>query len=282
MPLHSLIKAFLPNGQEMAMITQFVLSDNFSAFSTVFGLLGDAAVLILTVYTLHITAFSRRLNLVSPSFQGSAFYGETIALTLMNKSLHALPVQAVFVMKKHRGKFYYINLSDYSNPVSIDSWSVKKIESEPFTKIENWEEDTIPNYHEIIKDAVIGIQSGNSVIWVKPYRKAPLREAKRAYKKQNYCHLTVYRKVVDGKVISDSVDCVVYVRMKDINGQVCLKKVYGKTGCNGGNDLALSEALCGYNAISGAGNSAESIKKTICEALEIDERDITVQIIEEN
>lgn len=46
--------------------------------------------------------------------------------------------------------------------------------------------------HGICKmDAVIGVEAGNDLIWVKPYKKAPLRDAKRKYEKHDYQMLTV-------------------------------------------------------------------------------------------
>ena len=259
---------------------QFLTSDCFNTFATVFGLLGDAAVLILTIYTLHITAFSRKLELISPSYHGSTFYGEKIGLTLMNKSLHAIPIQSIFVLKRFNDEFYYIKLADYSDPVSIDSWSIKKIETEPFTQIDNWVGDTIPDYHEITKDAIIGIRSGNKLIWVKPYTKTPLRKAKHIYKRHDYHPLTVHRKTVDETVLSRAVDCVIHIRMKDVNGQICLHKMFGITGFDDGKSLLLSETLCGYNAIGGAGNTSDSIRRAIHDALAIDEENIIVQMID--
>lgn len=95
----------------------FFLSDEFSALATFVSLLGDVAILILTVYTFHLTAVSRKLELVSPSFSSSTFFGEVIGLSIMNKSLHAIPVQSVFIkcvyneaLGKERLWIYYYRL----------------------------------------------------------------------------------------------------------------------------------------------------------------------------
>ena len=86
------------------MITDLVLTPGFSAFRTVVGLIADIAVLALAGYTLYITAFSKKLELVSPSFSGSMFYGEEMALTLMNKSLHAIP--ELLELNRQKAPFY--------------------------------------------------------------------------------------------------------------------------------------------------------------------------------
>lgn len=103
------------------MATNFLLSQEFSALVTVFGLLGDTVVLILMIYTLHITAIARKLELAYPSHHASTFWGETISFTMLNKSLHAMPIQSVFVMKKHNGDFYMIRLMAYDDPEIIES-----------------------------------------------------------------------------------------------------------------------------------------------------------------
>lgn len=122
----------------MLTIIGFINSVGFSAFSAVCSLLGDTAVLILTIYTLHLTAFSRKLVLISPSFHYSMFYGTKITLTVMNKSLHSIPVEHVFIMKRYEGRFIYIGLEDYDSPLSVDSWKIEMLKMKPFTTIMGW------------------------------------------------------------------------------------------------------------------------------------------------
>ena len=55
----------------------------------------------------------------------------------MNKSLHAIPVQRVFILKYYKGNFYYIDFTDFSDPITIDSWGLKRIETKPFTCIDS-------------------------------------------------------------------------------------------------------------------------------------------------
>ena len=262
------------------MITDLVLTPGFSAFRTVVGLIADIAVLALAGYTLYITAFSKKLELVSPSFSGSMFYGEEMALTLMNKSLHAIPVQRVFILKYYKGNFYYIDFADFSDPITIDSWGLKRIETKPFTCIDSWTcIGWIQDYHEILKDSVIGIEAGKDLIWVKPCDAALLKKAKSAYKKYNFDILSVFRKSRNDTVISKSVDCVIYVRLKDMNGQFYQRTIFGITGCNHGKEVFLSESLCGYNAIAVTGDSPDIISKAIQDRLGISEENILVCMI---
>ncbi len=174
------------------MITKIILSEGFSVFASVFGLLGDLALLGLTIYTLHLTAFSRKLEWVSNWFNGSSFFGNRIDVILMNKTLHAIPIQSLFVLKKHGEHFYYICLGKYDDPLIIESWRVLRIASEPFTNIISWDGEELEPY-DVTDDAVIGVEAGNKTIWVKPYRKAPLKEAKKAYREHRFSILTVNR-----------------------------------------------------------------------------------------
>lgn len=268
----------------MQFLIHAIKSDGFTAFVTLWGLIGDAAVLALTIYTLHITAFSRKLKLISPSFGHSIFYGTRIALTVMNKSLHAIPAQKVFVMKLYEGRFYHIELAKFSDPVSIDSWSIKKIEMEPFTAIEDWpvkNYDGYPDYDSMITpDAVIGIISGKDIIWIKPYKKAPLRDAKKAYKNHTYQRVSVYRHEMDGRVVSPAVDCHVTVKVKDINGQNVLLTALGISTFNGGEDLYLNNAILGFNVFDDAGHTEKSIRKALAGTLGIDKENIYVEMVD--
>ena len=88
--------------------------------------------------------------------------------------------------------FHIINIADYEQPLIIDAWHIGKIETEPFTHImgfdepgegvEKASEDAYekPSISTIHMNAVIGVETGNKVIWIKPYKKSPLRTAKRA------------------------------------------------------------------------------------------------------
>ena len=263
------------------MISQYILSQEVSAIMAVIGCISDVFVVVLTCYTFFLTVYSKNLKYVSFSTNSTLFFGTTLAITIMKKTLHVLPIQSVFIMKKYRNQFYYIDFVNYSYPIVIESWSTKKIETEPFTCIDNFSfGDNCFSYNNILKDAVIGIKSGQDLIWVEPHENSPLCEAKRAYEKHNYCLLSVFRRRVEETVISESVGCIISVRLKDINGQIILKKLFGITGWNDGKSVFLSESLCGYNGLNGAGNTAESIANYIHETFGINEEDICVRIID--
>ena len=256
----------------------FFLSDNFSAIATFLSLLGDVAILILTIYTFHLTTVSRKLELTSPSFSSSTFYGEIIGLNIMNKSLHSIPIQNVFIMKQlGKNDFGYITVASFDDPLTIESWTIKKIESEPFTSILGYE----GSMADLIKDSIIGVTYAHKTLWLKPYTKVPLWAARRAYRKRNYQIMTVTRNNIAGRILSERVDCVIRLRMKDINGQIVLRTIFGITHFDNGKSVLLSEDVNGYTALGVPGEN----KKEIIDALVqmgFEKNDVDVQIIERN
>jgi len=262
------------------MVTDFILSPGFTAFATVACLLGDFAAVALAAYGLYLTAFSKKLHYVSISRHMSKFFGSVLALSLQNGTLHAIPIQSVFLMAKYCGSFYYISFATFSEPIIIESWRVKRIETKPFTCMDslrghNWQS----NINELIKDSIIGVKTGNDILWIKQTKNVPVKEAKKAYKEGRYQILSVHTKEINNKVISQDVDCVIYIKMKDINGQFILKSIFGITGWNG-NGVLLSEAICGYNALAEAGNTSDSISKFIQTQLGINKENIHVEMID--
>lgn len=261
------------------MICKMFVPQEFHDIAAIVGLFSDIAILILTVYTLYLTAFKRKLELVCPSYHVSAFWGESVALTISNRSLHTMPIRSVFFMKKHLGNFYMINLVSYEDPVIIESWGMKRLETEPFTSIMNWSEcEYVLDTTDITRDAIIGIESMDRVLWVKPYKKAPLREARRAYKKGAFNILTVNRKKIGGKVVSQAVDCLITVRMKDVNGQCVLRTIHGITGFDKGKSVLLSDTLCGYNSIAVKKVTPDSVSESLQKLLGIEKENISVEI----
>ena len=253
------------------------------------GLVSNICVLFLTVYTLYLTAFSRKMDFISVGHSMSAFFGESIHFYIKNRSLHSIPITKVFLLKNMGGMFHRISIADYKQPLIIDAWHIGKIETEPFTHImgvdepgegeEKAFEDAYekPSISTIHMNAVIGVETGNKVIWIKPYKKAPLRMAKRAYKKLNYDILSVSRKCYGDKVLSKSVNFVIHFLSKDLNGQKAVKTVFAIVGEQ---HILLSDPICGHNGLEGQfGFSAMELEKFLCDSFGIDKRNIRVEQI---
>ena len=103
------------------------------------GLVSNICVLFLTVYTLYLTAFSRKMDFISMGHSMSVFFGESVHFYIKNRSLHSIPITKVFLLK-NGGMFHRINIADYEQPLIIDAWHIGKIETEPFTYITGFDE----------------------------------------------------------------------------------------------------------------------------------------------
>ena len=245
----------------------------------IIGLLADIAVLILTAYTLYITAFSHKVELISSCVNYPKFEGYRSAMTLMNKSLHAIPIQGVFLLKQKKDCFKFIQYVTYSDPIVIGSWSMCRIETDAITSIRDWNEKP-PNsimLDDIVEDAIIGIESGQRIIWVNPCKNKHLREAKRAYKNNNFDSLTIHKTTMYGLTISEAVNCVINIRLKEINNTYVLHTVFGIAEYDKGKSVLLSDPICGYRTLPCPGESEEEILKTIQGLTNIPKEDIVVE-----
>lgn len=260
----------------------------FSIICDIVGLVSNICILILTVFTLYLTAFSKRMDFVSMWHSFSAFFGGSFCFYIRNRSLHSIPITKVFLLKRMGGMFHKINVANYDQPLIVDAWHIGKIETEPFTQIEGINEteeesendsgDRETDLTTIHMDAVIGVETGNKIIWIKPYKKAPFRAARKAYKKFNFDVLNVSRTQYNDKVLSKSVNYVINLLGTDLNGQNLVKSIFAIAGEQ---DVLLSDPICGYNGIDGNfGSSAKELKKYICDRFSINEKNIRVDKIE--
>lgn len=246
----------------------------YNNISNVISFLANLCVLGITIYTFYLTVFSRKLSFVSMGFSSSLFYGESISISLLNQSLHAIPVTEVFLLKRIEGKFYRISFQKYDNPIIIEPWHICNIEMNQFTHIVGPTGENI-DLVDIHMETMIGVEIGNRhVVWIRPYRHAPYMLAKRAYKRNQYEWLTVSRHIRDGKTLSEAVNYIIYLKTVDVNGNKKWKTIYAIIGKKDG---ILSEAICGYNSIKiKKCKNEKDLKKQICSQLEISEDSVYV------
>lgn len=250
----------------------------FEELSNLISLIANLCVLVMTAYTLHLTAFSRKISFVSMGSSFQMFFGESLHLHLKNQSLHAIPVTRVFLLKKINGRFCSISIAKYDDPLIIDAWHIGKIETGPFTEIVGLEQpDGLSGLSDIHMNAVIGVESGERIIWVKPYKKAPLRAARNAYKRMDIEILTVSKECYGGQVLSKGVRYAVNLLATDINGQKAVKTVFVIAGTDEG---VLSEAIGGYNGVDGRYCvSKDALKQHLCKHFGIKKEEIFVEEI---
>lgn len=254
----------------------FLQSQAFISCSNFISLLANICVLWITLYTLYLTAFSQKLSFVSLGTDSSMFYGEKYQVCLTNRSLHAIPIISVFLMKRIDGQFYRIGLRKYDDPKVIEPWHVGKLETKPFTTIHDMEnEDGYVSMTDLHMDAVIGVEiGGDKVVWVKPYKHAPLKAARNAYRKFYYREMPVFRNQYNGQILSKSVKYAIHLLKTDINGQKSWECIFAIIGQDG---IIFDKTVNGYNGIDKKCNTAKELKKCLCKKFGISKEQIVVQ-----
>ncbi len=234
------------------------------------ALAANICVLLLTAISFNLTAVSNKIRFVSSGFSTSAFYGDTISITLENKTLHSISVSSVTLLKiMGDGTFREISLASFNDPIVIEGRHVSKITTDPYTYID--EIDSITNLHI---NSIIAVNSGTKILFVKPYKKAPLKKIKKAYKKHRHFEpLTVVRREFNQQIVSANVRYAVSVKTGEnpCDWNTMLLTNYG----------FLDGTICGYNGFNTEEyDSAESLKHYLTQTFNILENDIYVHEIE--
>jgi hypothetical protein len=94
-------------------------------------LIGNLAVISVTLYTTDLLFFSKRVSVVSVS-QGFGRTGQTISLLLKNHTMRTLFIKSATLVVD--GK-YSILIAESDEPYHLESLGVLKIESEPFSEL---------------------------------------------------------------------------------------------------------------------------------------------------
>ena len=234
------------------------------------ALLANICVLLLTWKTFSLTTLSNKINFISLGFSTSMFNGDTISLSLENTTLRPISISSVSLVKKmDDGAYHLIDLIKYSEPYVIEARRVAKITTRPYTYI-----DGIDSVTDLHKNAIICIKSASKILFVKPYKKAPLKEVKKLHKKQHYFEpLTVVREEFNNQVISQKVRYAVCIRA-------------GENACEWNTLLLtehghLNETICGYNGLDASQyNSGESLMAYLTNSFNIPMKDIYVHVFQ--
>ena len=102
----------------------FYIIKFWKEISNIISFLANICVLVITVYTLYLTAFCRKLRFITIGFSVTQFFGESMSISIANKSLHAISITEIFIMKK---KFKLQDL-DCANCAAKMEEAIKKIE----------------------------------------------------------------------------------------------------------------------------------------------------------
>lgn len=233
------------------------------------SLLANICVLFLTAMTFYLTVMSNKLKFISFGFSSSIFNGETISLSLENTTLHPISITSISLIKKMEdGVYHSIDLVSYDDPLVIEGRRVAKITTDPYTCI--WGLDSLTDLH---MNAIFCIKSGSKTLFVKPYKRAPLKEVKKVHKKDHvFAPLSVMRNKFNHQVVSRNVRYAIHIRA-------------GKNSCDWNTILltkhgVLDGTICGYNGLDTSKyDSEETLKAYLVSTFNIPSEDIHVQLI---
>lgn len=126
-----------------------------------FSLVGDVCLFVIAAYTFRLTVFPKKLRFIGyrPSF--STFEGDSLSITLENRSLAPVVVQSVYLLFGE----YYIQIfnSDNDGECIIEGFKTSTIVMNPFSKITiNGSE---VNFHKV-KDLILRIATPRGVQYV--------------------------------------------------------------------------------------------------------------------
>ena len=127
----------------------------------VFSLIGDICLFAIAVYTFRLTVFPKKLRFIGFQPRFSTFEGDSLTITLENRSLSPTVVQSVqFLYNEH-----YIDIfkSDDDGECIIDGFKTSTIVMKPFSKIVIDEEEF--NFHKV-RDLILRIATPRGTQYV--------------------------------------------------------------------------------------------------------------------
>ncbi len=134
---------------------------NWTVISDVFSFIGDICLFAITAYTFRLTVFPKKLRFIGyqPSF--STFEGDSLTISLENRSLSPVVVQSVQLL--YDGYYIEIFKSEDDGDCIIDGFKTSTIAMKPFSKITiNGEEF---NFHKV-RDLILRIATPRGIQYV--------------------------------------------------------------------------------------------------------------------
>ena len=216
--------------------------NNIDFIVNIINLIVDSLVLIIAFLTLYFTVFSQKLVIAKVITIYDKFHGDTFCLLIKNKSLHSIPILGIFVIKETNKQLKYVELDHFDEPIIVNPWHISKVNIRPIREIES-----LDNVNEVMDKSVIGIDSGDSIIWIKN-RECTInkKELKETYSKYYEHRLTVYRNKYNSQYLSNNVNYAITYVYKDINDNFSIKTILLIVNKDCG---LLSEAIFGRRTI---------------------------------
>lgn len=230
----------------------------FSILKEYISPLGDACILLLTIYTFYRTYVSKKINFLGFSLNSSIWDGFSIGVNIQNWSLSTISVNKIELVINEEIK---ITIKDFNDPLILEPLKSVKIESErnsefPFKSSELFDSE--------LKLQIYGF---NGKVIESKFK----RHTKKPRNIKEYKQLSVVNKTFDGKVVTPNMKYKVYIFE---NGLLQESFIIMKRGL-------MEKHLWGFNVIPEEHlESKESLKEFLFSIIDKDKYTIDIVDLE--
>lgn len=211
-----------------------IINFNWEIVKDVISAIGDTCLFFISIYTFRLTIYPKKLKFIGYSYHSSAFYGNSVEITLENRSLCPIVVRSVDLVVAHN----IIKL--FRGNQIIDKFRAEIIKSDSYTKILTLTGEEIKIRGNFLRTALLIIETSRGKQFIQYKDNNKFLSYFDNWKLSKYSRASVYSKKAYGKVLSDNVKYVLLFSNSnnDIHNVFILD--------NG----MMSEDVFGYNKLS--------------------------------
>lgn len=161
---------------------------------------------------------SKKISVISRGFSDSIFDGNTIEITIENKTLRTIPINSIYFVYKINDEWFSSTLFDFDSPTLIGSKEIRKIKTNVFTRISN-----VSDYSDFVRNSIIVVMSGDDYIWTSKDKNT--KELRQLFINHKIKNLTLFKEELDGQILSENVKFIINYR-ENINGAFSYQTVF--------------------------------------------------------
>lgn len=218
------------------IMSDFIYSINFNweTLKDIISVIGDVCLFFISVYTFKLTIYPKKLKFIGYNYHSSAFYGNSLEITLENRSLCPIVVRSVDLILDHN------IIKIFSGNQIIDKFRAEIIKSDSYTKILTLTGEEIKINGNFLRTALLMIETSRGKQFIQYKDNNKFLSYFDNWKLSKYSRASVYSKKAYGKVLSNNVEYVLcFVDDNKIKHNIFILD-------NG----MMSETIFGYNMLS--------------------------------
>lgn len=185
-------------------IINFIYSINFdwNTLKDIISAIGDICLFFISVYTFRLTIYPKKLKFIGYSYHSSAFYGNSVEITLENRSLCPIVVRSVDLVVAHN------IIKIFRGNQIIDKFRAEIIKSDSYTKILTLTGEEIKIRGNFWRTALLVIETSRGKQFIQYEDNNKFLSYFDNWRLSKYSRASVYTKKAYGKVLSDNVEYV--------------------------------------------------------------------------